>query len=287
MMVAVLGGGFSVEVGISTASYFNRMLIEDTVRDIGAHGVRLAELFLNTFSEYDPAFTELLAARLAESGVTAYSVHPMSTQFEPQLFSIHPRQRADAMRLFERVLQAGRRLGARCYVMHGAATLSGAAKNLEIERIAPVFADLSDMAADYGLALALENVSYCVFCSPEYGLLLRERTGDRLHYTLDVKQAVRSGHDPLRYIEAVGDRLVNVHLCDYEKVGEGRFRWRMPGQGACDFAALRQALCAHGYAGPAFLEVYSDMYAGIDDLYACLAFCAAQLGAPTAGGTAR
>ena len=39
-----------VQIGMSTASYFNRMPIEETVGDIGAHGVPLCELFLNTFS---------------------------------------------------------------------------------------------------------------------------------------------------------------------------------------------------------------------------------------------
>ena len=121
-----------MEVGVSSASYFSRMATENAVRDIGAHGVRLAEVFLNTFCEYEPAFIELLAGRLAEAGVTAYSVHPMSTQFEPQLFSIHPRQRADALRLYARVLRAAQRLGARCYVMHGAAVVIAEAAGVHI-----------------------------------------------------------------------------------------------------------------------------------------------------------
>lgn len=267
-----------VQIGMSTASYFNRMPIEETVGDIGAHGVTLCELFLNTFSEYEPAFVDRLADRLAGAGVTAYSVHPMSTQFEPQLFSLHPRQRADALRIYERVLQAARRLGARCYVMHGAATLAGAAKNLQMERIAPIFAELNDMAAGYGVTLALENVSWCVFASPAFGRELRERTGDAMHFTLDVKQAVRSGYAPAAYLDAVGDRLVNVHLCDYAVREDGGYVWRMPGQGACDFAALAQALRAHGYAGPAFVEVYSDMYRELDALFDSRAYCEAQMG---------
>lgn len=267
-----------MQIGISTASYFNRMPIEDAVRDIGAHGVPVAELFLNTFSEYEPDFVECLAQRLEKAGVSAHSVHPMSTQFEPQLFSLHPRQRKDAFRIYERVLQAAKRLGARCYVMHGAATLGGAAKNLELERIAPIFCELNDMAEGYGVTLALENVSWCVFASPAFGLALRERTGDRMHYTLDIKQAVRSGYKPRDYIDAVGDRLVNVHLCDYSVREDGRFLWCMPGQGVCDFAAVAAALRAHGYTGPAFVEVYSDMYRTLDALFDSRAFCGEQMG---------
>lgn len=266
-----------MQLGISTASYFNRMPIEDVVSDIGAHGVPLAELFLNTFSEYEPAFVELLAARAEAAGVRIHSVHPMSTQFEPQLFSIHPRQRADALRIYERVLAAGKRLGASCYVMHGAATLSGAAKNLQTERIAPIFCELNDMAAQYGLTLALENVSWCVFGSPEFGAELRARTHDRLHFTLDVKQAVRSGRSVREYLDAVGERLVNVHLCDYVPAQNGGWYWRMPGQGVYDFAALARALSECAYSGPAFVEVYSDTYRALDELYAGYRHCCERM----------
>lgn len=263
----------SLQIGISTASFFNRMTIEDAVLQLGAHGVPAAELFLNSFCEYEPAFTAMLAERARTANLRIHSVHPMSTQFEPQLFSLHPRQREDAFRIYERVLQAARTLGAACYVMHGAATLNGAAKNLELARIAPIFSELDEMARAYGVTLALENVSWCLFCTPSFGLRLRELTKDRMHFTLDIKQAVRSGFSPEDYMDAVGDRIVNVHLCDYERLENGAFRWRMPTQGQCDFSALRAALLAHGYRGPAFVEVYSDMYDDVDALYRARTDC--------------
>ena len=269
----------SLQIGISTASFFNRMTIEDAVLQLGAHGVPAAELFLNSFCEYEPAFTAMLAERARAANLRIHSVHPMSTQFEPQLFSLHPRQREDAFRIYERVLQAARTLGAACYVMHGAATLNGAAKNLELARIAPIFSELDEMARAYGVTLALENVSWCLFCTPSFGLRLRELTKDRMHFTLDIKQAVRSGFSPEDYMDAVGDRIVNVHLCDYERLENGAFRWRMPTQGQCDFSALRAALLAHGYRGPAFVEVYSDMYDDVDALYRARTDCECALGA--------
>ena len=264
-------------LGISTASYFNRMPIEDIVLDIGAHGVPRAELFLNTFSEYEDGFADLLAARTAQAGLSVYSIHPMSMQFEPLLFSLHARQRDDAMRIFEQVLRAARRLGASCYVMHGAAHLSGAAKNLQIERLAPIFTELCAMSREYGVTLTLENVSWCLFCSPEFGLRMSDLLGDALHYTLDVKQAVRSGHTPFEYIEAVGGLTENLHLCDYRRDESGAYRWTLPGQGECDFPALLSALRQKGYQGPAFVEVYSDTYGDLSELYASYHSLAAQL----------
>ena len=259
-----------MEIGLSTASYFQKMQIEDAIPDIGAHGVHVCEVFLNTFCEYEPPFVELLAERLSEANIRVFSVHPMSMQFEPQLFSIHPRQRADALTIFERVLSAGKRLGATCYVMHGPARLFGGVKNIELARIAPIFVDLADRAAKYGIQLTLENVSWCVFNEPEFGARLQAMTGGVIKHTLDVKQAVRSGFDPMDYIRAVGEHIVNVHLCDATRLPSGGVRYDMPGFGEYDFVGMLNLLGEKGYSGPAFIEVYSDMYAEIPVLYESL-----------------
>lgn len=185
----------------------------------------------------------------------------MSTQFEPQLFSIHHRQREDAWRIFEQVLASARILGARCYVMHGPSSLGGIAKNMELSRLGPIAQELCVLAASYGVTLAWENVSYCLFNRPDFGPRLLDATrADDLRFTLDIKQAARSGFSPHAFIDAVGERFINLHLCDYQRLPDGRSAPRMPGMGECDFGALRDALLERGYSGPAFLEVYSDMY---------------------------
>ena len=259
-----------MDIGLSTASYFQKLQIEDAILDIGAHGVPVCELFLNTFSEYEPPFIDLLGERLARTDTKVFSIHPMSMQFEPQLFSIHPRQREDALFLYERVLSAGKRLGAHYYVMHGPARLFGGVKNIELTRIAPIFIDLAERAQRYDIQLTLENVSWCVFNEPEFGARLQAMTGGAIKHTLDVKQAVRSGYDPIDYIRAVGEQIVNVHLCDATRLPSGGVHYDMPGFGEYDFAAMLNLLHEKDYRGPAFIEVYSDMYTKIPVLYESL-----------------
>ena len=258
-----------MNVGVSTASIFNKAMVEDIPAMLSPMGCRTIEVFLNTFSEYRPAFVDLLRRRIDDAGLHVYSVHPMSNQFEAQLFSIHPRQKADAFCVYREALNAGRILGATHYVMHGSPHLGGTAKNLELERITPIFAELLDVAAEYGITLCLENVSWCFFHAPAFGKALKERLGDhRLKFVLDIKQAVRSGEDPFAFVEAVGEDMENWHLCDYVFDGDGKLSLRMPGKGQCDFFALGQAMVNKGYRGPAFIEVYSDMYRDLDELKA-------------------
>ena len=82
--------------------------------------------------------------------------------------------------------------------------------------LVPIFRELLDVAAEYGITLCLENVSWCFFHAPAFGAELKARLGDhRLKFVLDIKQAVRSGEDPFAFVEAVGEDLENWHLCDY------------------------------------------------------------------------
>lgn len=52
-----------------------------------------------------------------------YSVHSLNTEFEPQLFNLAPRTYLDAERVYRKVLETGRTIGARAYTFHGQARL--------------------------------------------------------------------------------------------------------------------------------------------------------------------
>ena len=259
-----------MELGISTASLFTRCQTEEAPQVIRSMGAGLAELFLNSFCEYKRDYITLLAKRVRDAGIRVYSVHPMSAQFEAQLFSIHDRQRADAAEIYSTVLEAGARLGAQVYVMHGSPHLNGAAKNLQTERLVPIFAELNERARSFGLTLALENVSWCFFNKPSFGAALRDALGGegKMKFVLDSKQAGRSGYSPIDFVNAVGSDVVNWHICDYRGKGSD-FRPVLPPNGEADIAGTARALLDAGYQGSAILELYSDMYAGLDELAVC------------------
>ncbi len=259
-----------MQIGISTAAFYSRAVTEDALVSIRALGARACEVFLDSYCEYEPEFGTLLAARAEELGLSIRSIHAMATQFEPQLFSLSKRQREDAWMLYEKVLAQGRRLGAKKYVMHGPATMRGALRNSHLQRIGPILSDLADLAGQYGLRLCYENVSWCMFNHPGFvSELLHYCHSSNLGFTLDIKQAARSGYDPFEYLHAMGERVSNVHLCDYTR-GEEGLTLSMPGRGSFDFARLSRELRAVGYAGDAMIEPYSDLYGDVQELGDCL-----------------
>ncbi len=254
----------SLNIGLSTACFFGKGVTENSIRTIREAGFSVCEVFFDAPMEYDEAFYPILRDALGDMKV--HSIHGMSSQFEPQLFSISARQKAAAMDVFRTTLAQGRRLGAKYYVMHGPMLNGGSVKNIAYARISPIIADIAHICKEEGLLLAWENVSWCLFNRPEFIAGIREFADHPdLYFTLDIKQAARTGADPFDFLEAMGDRCVNVHLCDYSRTESG-VALGLPGRRSFDFARLFAALKSNGYAGPAMVEVYSDAYERFDEL---------------------
>lgn len=246
-----------MEVGLSTASFFPDLLTEDAIDAIGRMGVKTAEIFLGSFSEYKEDFCKILKERLDANQIRAYSVHSLSTQYEPQLFSATERQRKDALDIFLRVLKCARIVGAEVFVFHGPAVRKNTQVNLDFSWIGPIVDELAEYAGDFGIKFSWENVYWCWYSFPEFAPRLLEHTrSDNLFFTLDIKQAMKSSLDPFDYLEKMGNRIVNIHACDYNSNGE----LYLPGKGNFDFPRLRKELALGNYNGPVIMEVYRNNY---------------------------
>ena len=106
-------------------------------------------------------------------------------------------------------------------------------------------------AAQRGIQIAWENVSWCQLTTPERVIEMKKWLPD-IGFTLDIKQAMRAGCEPVEFIGAMGSQLVNVHICDWHENGA----LCLPGEGNFDFDAFMLALKREGYDGPIIVEPY-------------------------------
>lgn len=247
-----------MKVGISTATYFTKLVTEDTFSVISRCGGECAEVFLTTYSELEPAFSDLLIEKKGDLDV--YSVHSLSTSFEPQLFNAAPRTVADAEIFFDKVLAAGEKLGAKCYTFHGSTRVKKTAY-YDPEKFGARINELAKMALAHGIKLCFENVHWCAFNTPQFFEKMKKFAPD-VYTTLDVKQAWQSGSDWNDYISAMGDRLANVHLCDHDADG----KICMVGKGVFPFDKLIERLKKEGYGGPVILEQYAKDYQSFSEV---------------------
>ena len=254
--------------GMSTACFFLKKHTEDAIDQIGRMGIKNIEVFFSAQSEYRPAFVKELKKRADDYGISVYSTHALNTQFEPQMFSLHDRQRSEAYDVYQSVLEADAILGAKVYVFHGPTNIKIARKlNINYAYTGKMVSMAAEKAKAYGVKLAYETVHWCWYAHPDFPKLLEPHLStDNLFYTLDLKQAAQSFHPIKEYIYNMGSRLANVHICDYINDPEQGVVPVLPFSGELDFDELKTELRKIGYDEGMILEVYKHNYKDYDDL---------------------
>ena len=79
---------------------------------------------------------------------------------------------------------------------------------------------------------------------------------------MDIKQSIQGGVDPYDMLEAIGDRLSTIHICDIKDNNQTA----IIGQGAFDFEKFINTLKSKDIAAPVILELYSTDYDTMDEL---------------------
>jgi len=263
---------FFMKIGISTATFFGKILTENALLKIKSFGVDIAEVFLTTFSEYEENFTDLLKERL--NGVEVYSIHSLNNHYEPELFNLVERTRKDGEKIFYKVIRGGEKIGAKYYTFHGPSRLKVTEYKLDYKRIGTRAQELINMASEHNIEIAYENVSWAFYNSPGFFTKMKDYAPG-LKGCLDIKQAMQAYRNQngikdaltekqfediieytFSYIDDMGDSLVNVHLSDYDEFG----KLCAPGKGIFDYERLFKKLKDKGYKGPAMIELYSGDY---------------------------
>ena len=248
--------------GVSTASLFLRKNNEEALPLLHTLGVNVAEVFLTSFSEYDEEFGRLLNA--VKGDLELFSAHVLNTQFEPQLFAVHERVRADAYGWLERALKAMQAFGATHYTFHGTARVKKASRsgvNDDFSAMRKNFALLAEICAGYGVRLCLENVEWSTYNRAGVFSRIAEAV-PTLGGVLDIKQARISGVAYQEYLSEIGERLTHVHISDTD--GSGKMV--LPGQGEFDFSELIERLKDVGFNGPIMIEAYKKDYERVEEL---------------------
>ncbi|MBR2321832.1 MAG: sugar phosphate isomerase/epimerase [Clostridia bacterium] len=245
-----------MQAGVSTASLFLRENTEDALPLLEALGVKTAEVFLTSFSEYGYPFADILKEK--KGGLLINSVHDLNTNFEPQLFAVHPRVREDAFFWLKKVLDSANALGAPYYTFHGTARMKRAARMPNFDnfpRMIEGFARILEVCRIHGVGLCLENVEWATYNRPSVFKTLAQELPD-LRGVLDIKQARISGYPYEEYLTEMGDRLAYAHVSDIDESG----KMCLPGKGGFDFDTLVKRLKDVGFDGALLIEAYAGDY---------------------------
>ena len=246
-----------MKTGVSTASLFLRKTNEDALPSLYNLGIKTAEVFLTSFSEYDSGFARLLNERKGD--LTVNSVHILNTQFEPQLFNAHPRVRGDAYAWLDKVLQCANILGAPYYTFHGISRVKRDSRSGDKDNFNAIingFAGIIQECSRYGVTLCLENVEWSSYNRVGFFAKIKDELPN-LKTVLDIKQARISEYPYLAYLDEMADRLAYLHISDLDERGN----ICLPSsKGKFDFETLIKRLKDNGFDGALLIEVYTGDY---------------------------
>lgn len=241
-----------MKLGISTAALYP-LETEKALEFLGEHKIPVTEIFFNSHGELEEEFTDILNSIRLKYNIEINSVHACGSVGEPYyLFSGYERRYEETREFYKKYYRAAQKLGAKCLVLHGDSLQGHISFEVYAERLKAMNSD----AAEFGVSVAHENVNRFRMAVPEHVRILRELTDDKQTFTFDVKQALRAGVDPYEMLDAMQERIVNVHISDNK---EG-YDCLLPGDGEFDFASLFRKLKSIGYEGPCLIEVYRNCY---------------------------
>ena len=251
-----------MQTGISTASLFMRRNNEEALPLLNDLGVKCAEVFLTSFSEYGEDFARILKER--QGNVSVNSVHILNSQIEPQLFSAHERVKGDCYYFLDKILSGAKLLGAPYYTFHSTARYKKSArdpKNDDFEKIGNGLREISDFCQRYGVTLCLENVEWSTYNRVGVFSELKPRV-PALRGVLDIKQARIAGEGYEKYLQEMGKDIAYVHISDVDEKG----KICLPGKGVFDFETMIKRLKNVGFDGNLIIEVYKENFTDENEL---------------------
>lgn len=245
--------------GVSTACFYPE-LTERAFACISGFGAQAAEIFFNAPSELNDSFTKQLAKVAADNGTKILSIHPFTSGLEPLLlFSEYRRRTLDGLELYKRYFHAANMLGAKIFVLHGDRKEAVKPYN----RYFDMFGELAYTGRSMGITVAQENVPRCTSHCPAFFKAMTSYLPDA-RFVLDTKQCIRAGYSIRQMTEAMGNRVIHVHISDHDAQNDC-----LPvGKGTMDLDTFLSNLKNYGFDGGVILEVYRNNYGDYHELKA-------------------
>ncbi len=254
-----------MQVGISTATLFGRKPTEQALEFFDKNNIECAEVFLESYCEYNAEFGKLLAKN--KGNVNVHSVHTLTTQFEPQLYSLNERAQTDSFKMLEMAMSSAKEFGAKYYTFHGGARFKKTPFKINYERVGTITQKIIDVANKYGVTLAYENVHWGYYNYIGFFDEIRKRTSN-LKATLDIKQARQCEVNYADFIKEMNKDIVTVHLSDVDEYG----KMCLPSNGITNFHDLFSRLRDVGFDGAFLIEAYQSDFETYEQLFSSLEY---------------
>ena len=241
--------------------YFPLTLFLDDAQRLGVENVELwggaPHFYMEdmTYREIRAVDKEIRSRRL---NLVCYT--PEQCVYPINLASGQPDTRRRSQKFFENSIRAASELGAgKVLVTSGTGYFDGSNREEAWKWAGEGLYALGEMAADYGITLALEvlrtDESNLVHDLPSLLKMLEELNHPSIGGMIDTIPMALAGERPAQYLKVLGNRLIHIHFID--GAPRGHLAW---GDGVLDLEGYLEELDAYLYKGYLSLEITDGRY---------------------------
>lgn len=247
-----------MKAGVSTACLYP-VHVEDALQELGDMGIDNTEIFLNCHSELKESFIRNLSHILENNNMSCVSIHPFTSELDNLMFfSQYKRRIYDILEYHKYYFNAMNILGAEIFVFHGNKTSTPVNPEFYMER----FNMLCELGRSFGITVAHENVARCQCRSIDFMKQLINLNPD-IRFTLDIKQCIRAGENPINAAYELGSNIIHVHISDHNDKND----CMEIGKGSFDIEKFLAVLKEKGFDRSVVIELYRGGFEKDSDLY--------------------
>lgn len=236
-----------LKIGISTCG--DKPINEQELTLMKESGISAIEISRYCYDGFD---FETVKKNCDTVGIEIWSFHlPFAPFEEIDPSSLNDTIRENTFKLHSSLIEKASKIGVDKFILHTSAEPIDDSNREERIKFSLEYASrLADFAADYGAIIAVEDLPRsCIGnCSKEVKRFLDYK--NKLRVCFDTNHLL--GENIVDFIKAVGDKIVTLHVSDFDFVNE---RHWLPGEGDINWLELYSELIKVGYSGVWMYEI--------------------------------
>lgn len=236
-------------VGTSTA-LFRGGLTAAHVDEAKAAGIECFEFVAKADDPESDARYDALAAQVQKLGMSVWSVH-LPFGRDKDISSTDAEIRETWIRKNVAIMERAVGWGVQKAVLHPSyEPIPDEERPARLQYAIESLRRLAEAADRLGIQIAVECLPRTCLGNTSQEILQLLTAHPSLGVCCDVNHLLKE--TPQAFIEAVGSRIVTLHISDYDGLDEKHW---LPGRGVIDWPAVLGALARIGYSGPFMYEV--------------------------------
>ena len=183
-------------------------------------------------------------------GVELYSFHLPFMPFNDIDIS-HPDIAEKSVEYLKDFIDKGAKIGIDKFIIHPSGEpIAECDRALRMEISKKSLSILADYASERGAVICVENLPRTCLGRDSKDILELISANDKLVVCFDTNHLL--GENPIDFIKAIGDKIVTMHVSDYDFKNE---RHWLPGEGLLDWQSILEAIKGIGYKGAWLYEI--------------------------------